>query len=428
MDNQVSQNHTSTMFRDFLLSRVTPFKNGNFSAFFFVQTLSSVGRWSHDLARAWIVVELLGKAGALGGLLFAAAIPSLFLILQGGVIVDRVDVRRLMTFTKLLLAFASMVLALIYYTSGIEFWHLLIFAAIEGSIMAFDSPAFQALTVRLVPREDFQQALALNSVNFHLSRALGPVVAGVLMAWKGPAAVFLFDGLSYLLLSYILTQISLRQATIITDKAKNSLSSLKEGFAYFYSTPNLRYKLIQLLMAVAIMFPILIVIFRTYLAAKFQLNDAQFGYLFALPAFGSSLGSISFAILKPSKPLRALWVGVPCTAIGTIAVVFAPNIYFAGALMFLNGFATYLSFVSLTVSLHLDVKEEFRGRLSSLIGMGFLSIGPLMSFPMGHLSDIFGYQNFVALSALAYFGISVLLFFVHWKTWEAPTPVEESSR
>lgn len=416
------------MFRDLLLSRLAPFRHINFSAFFFVQTLSSVGRWSHDLARAWIVVELLGKAGALGGLLFAAAIPSFFLLLQGGVVVDRVDVRKLMILTKLLLAVASTVLAIIYYNAGIAFWHLLVFATIEGCIMAFDAPAFQALTVRLVPREDFQQSLALNSVNFHLSRALGPIVAGVLMAWKGPAAVFLFDGVSYALLALILTQISLRKAQLSSNhKPKSNISALVEGFHYFWKTPNIRYKLIQFWMAVAIMFPILIVIFRTYMASKFHLNDEQFGYLFALPSFGSALGSISFAVIKPKKPLRALVLGIPGATIGTIAVAYAPNIYWAGGLMFLNGFATYLSFVSLTVSLHLAVIEDFRGRLSSLIGLGFLSIGPLLSFPFGHLSDVMGHQNFIVASALTYFSFSVLLFFMHWKVWEDPIEQQESA-
>ena len=414
------------MLRDLAISRLAPFKNKNFSAFFFVQTLSSIGRWSHDLARAWIVVELLGKAGALGSLLFAAAIPSLLLILHGGVLVDRVNVRKLMAFTQLLLAIASLALAFVYYQTGIAFWHLLVFAAVEGCIRSFSSPAFQALTVRLVPREDFQQALSLNSVNFHLSRALGPVVAGLLMAWKGPGAVFLFDGISYLLLSVILTRISLQKATMAREKAKTSLSALKEGLEYFWSTPNLRYKLLQLTLAVSIMFPILIVVFRTYLAEKFQLNDEQFGYLFAFPAFGSALGSVSFTILKPNKPVRALLIGVPGATIGTMAVAFAPSLYWVAGLMFLNGFATYLSFVSLTVSLHLDVKEAFRGRLSSLIGMGFLSIGPLMSFPLGHLSDVFGYQNFIVAGALTYFVISVLLFLLHWKGWEAPTQLENS--
>ena len=205
--------------RDLLISRFAPFKHGNFSRFYFVQTLSAIGKWSHDLARAWIVVEMFGQAGALGTLLLATAIPSMIFILYGGVLVDRVEAKRIFMYTSLFLALASLTLASLTEFSQIKFWHLLIFGVIEGLIMAFQSPAFHTLTVRLVPREDFQQALALNSINFHLARTLGPLIAGILMAWKGPSAVFLFDGLTYLALLALLVNLKL-QPPPRSDKAK----------------------------------------------------------------------------------------------------------------------------------------------------------------------------------------------------------------
>lgn len=413
--------HTASMLKNILISRFSPFKHKNFTLFFLVQTISSIGKWSHDLARAWIVIEMLGRAGALGGLLFASSIPPLFLILQGGVLVDRIDVQKLMTLTKALLAVASLCLAFLYEFSEVQFWQLLIFAVIEGCIMAFDSPAFQALTVRLVPREDFQQALALNSVNFHLGRALGPLVAGLLMAGFGPGAVFLFDGLSYLLLVVVLSQLDLKKATKKSKQvAENSFHSLVAGLRYAFNTPALRYKLCQLFMAISILFPIQIVIFRTYIASRFGLSNEEFGMVFALPALGSGIGSISFAILKPKRPLRALAIGIPGATLGTMGVALAPTIEIAGLLMALNGLFIYLGFVSLTVGVHLELDDEFRGRVSSLVGMGFLSIGPLMSFPLGIIADIWGYPKFIISGALFYFVMSISIFLLHWKKWEQP--------
>ncbi len=364
---------------------------------------------------------MMGRAGALGGLLFASAIPTFFLILHGGVMVDRVDVQKLMTVTKALLAVASLALAFLYEFSEVQFWQLLVFAIIEGAIVAFDSPAFQALTVRLVPREDFQQALALNSVNFHLGRALGPLVAGLLMAGFGPGAVFLFDGLSYILLFVVLSRLDLSKAVRkVQTKAEAPWDSMVSGLKYVATTPALRYKICQLYMAISILFPIQIVIFKTYIATKFQLSNEQFGYIFALPALGSALGSISFAIVKPSRPLRAVYFGIPGAVAGTIAVALAPTIELAALFMALNGLAIYLGFVSLTVGIHLELDEQFRGRVSSLVGMSFLSIGPLMAFPLGTLGDYFGHQRFIIVGALVYFVLSILIFFLHWKKWEMP--------
>lgn len=142
--------------RSFLYSRLAPFKHKDFRAFFFVQTLSLTGQWSHDLARAWIILELMGRATALGTLQIAIAIPSLLFILHGGVVVDRSNIKVIMMITKALLACAALALAFITEYSQIEFWMLLAFGILEGAVMAFDLPAYQALTVRLVPRQDFQ--------------------------------------------------------------------------------------------------------------------------------------------------------------------------------------------------------------------------------------------------------------------------------
>lgn len=406
--------------RDLLLSRLAPFKSGNFSRFYFVQTLSSIGKWSHDLARAWIVVEMFGKAGALGTLLLATAIPSMIFILYGGVLVDRVEVKRVFMATSFFLAVASMALAGITEFAQIEFWHLLIFGVIEGLIMAFQSPAFHTLTVRLVPREDFQQALALNSINFHLARTIGPLLAGLLMAWKGPAAVFLFDGLTYFLLFAILITLQLKPTSRSEEAQRESpWSALKQGLIYLWKAPNMRYKVLQLLGTISIIFPVIIVIFRTYVKEKFQLSSEDFGYVFTWPAMGSALGSVSLTVLKPKKPLRMLLVGVPATALFLAAIPLAESLLTTCILMSFCGLSVYLSFVSLTMSLHLDVKEAFRGRMSSIIGMGFLSIGPMMSFPVGFYADWIGFEMSVFSSAGLYLCFSGLLAFLHWRQWEA---------
>ena len=177
---------------------LAPFRNKSFRYFFIAQTLSMIGSWSHDVARSWIIAEATGSAGALGNLNVAVAVPPLFLILRAGVLVDRADVKRIIQWTKSLLGIACIVLAAITQFSHLEMWHLLLFAVIEGLVVSYDSPAFQAVIIRLVPRADFQQAIALNSTNFHTSRMLGPLVGATLMAFSGPALVFLFDGLTTL--------------------------------------------------------------------------------------------------------------------------------------------------------------------------------------------------------------------------------------
>src|SRR3954466_13830436 len=97
--------------RELIKARLAPFRHRDFRNFFIAQTLSLVGTWSHDLARSWIIVAATGSSGSLGNLNIAMAIPCLFLILYGGVMVDRTDVRRLMRITKSVMGVACLGLA-----------------------------------------------------------------------------------------------------------------------------------------------------------------------------------------------------------------------------------------------------------------------------------------------------------------------------
>jgi predicted MFS family arabinose efflux permease len=105
---------------------------------------------------------------------------------------------------------------------------------------------------------------------------------------------------------------------------------------------------------------------------------------------GSMMGALAFAVIKPKNPIRALMFGVPLVTAMLICVPFLPTLPGTVAAISLTGFGLYLAFASLTVSMHLEVDDFYRGRMGSVIGLGFSAIGPLMSFPWGHLADHIG--------------------------------------
>lgn len=395
--------------RELLRARLSPFRNRDFRLFFLAQTLSLVGSWSHDLARSWIIVAATGSSGALGNLNLAIAVPCLFLILQAGVLVDRTDVRRLMRWTKTLLGIMAILLGFLTEFSHIEVWHLLVYGVIEGVIIAFDSPAFQALIVRIVPREDFQQAIALNSTNFHTSRMLGPILAAWLMTMHGPSLVFFFDGVTYLLVAFVISRVSLAPITPAKKAAVRMSTGLREGLEYIFNNRSLRHRVTLLLLTLSTVFPLMIVVFRVYVQQKFSLNAHEFGEVFTFPALGSMAGALAFTVVKPKAPIRSLWFGIPLVVIMLVLMPFIPDLATTVAAMSLTGFGLYLTFAALTVSMHLEVDNAYRGRMGSVIGLGFSSIGPLMSFPWGHLADAIGPPNTIWLCAgLFAIGSSIL--------------------
>lgn len=395
--------------RELLRARLSPFRHRCFRNFFLAQSLSMIGTWSHDLARSWIIVDATGSSGALGNLNMAIAVPCLFLILQGGVLVDRTDVRKLIQRTKSLLGISSLILAGLSAFSHLQVWQLLIFGLVEGIIVSFDSPAFQALTVRMVPRGDFQQAIALNSTNFHASRMLGPIIAAWLMAWHGPSLVFLFDGITYFIVAVVLGNVTLHKLDIPIRVVKLGGPSLRDGLRYIAHNSNLRYRVAQLMLTLACVYPMMVTIFRVYVQRKFHLDAKEFGNVFSFPAMGSMAGALTFAVIKPKEPIRALLLGVPMACLMVLAVPWLPGLKLTVLAMSLAGFGLYLTFAAITVSMQLEVEEDFRGRMSSVIGLGFSAIGPLMCFPWGHLADHLGPPTTIMISAMSFGAGSLLL-------------------
>lgn len=394
----------------FLASRLKPFQYRNFRLFYFAHILSLIGRWSHDLARAWIIYELTARAGAMGNVFLAGAIPVFFLMFYGGALVDRADVRRVMMTTQSIMAILALVFALWVEFGEIKMWHFLIYAVIEGTIAAFDGPTFQALIVRLVPREDYQQALALNSTIFHMGRVLGPLIAGMIIVLHGPGMVFILDACTYICLVFILWKLDWKPTQRkVTEVTKSSTEQIKEGLRYFFKAPALSYPIYQLLLAIGLVLPIMISVLRTYVPEKFGLSAEAYGWVFSFPAVGSLCGALTFAFWKPKNPLVTLWFGIPISVVAMLLIPIMNTAISVSLMMSVLGYASYLMMAALTVYLHLTVLNEFRGRLSALIGIAFLSLGPFMSFPVGHISDVVGYEVTIVCAALLFFVLSLSL-------------------
>lgn len=343
----------------------------------------------------------------------ATALPGLFLILHGGVLVDRIDVRKMMIWTKALLAVIALSLAALVEFSQIQYWQLLMFGLLEGLVNAFDSPAFQALVVRLVPRQDFQQALALSSTNFHFSRMLGPAIAGGLMLVHGPSLVFFFDGLTYVALVFILSGVKLDHARRAGNAFKGQWAAMWEGLLYIARSAKMRHRVLQLVLTICLVFPLLIVVFRTYMKVRFNLNAEEFGFMFTLPALGSMTGALSFALIQPKEPIKALLFGVPGAGGTLVLVPLMPTPLAAGLMMALTGFFMYLTFASLTVSLQLELHDDFRGRVSSVIGLCFMSLGPLMGLPIGGFADLVGFEPSIYALSIVFLVCSAVLAHLH---------------
>ena len=163
----------------------------NYRLYFAGQAISLTGTWMQSVALSWLVFELTHSGTAIGLVLAAQFLPVLALGAYGGLIADRVAKRPLLMGTQTALASLALLLGVLSATHTIELWMVFAVAALIGTVTAVDNPTRQTFVMEIVGGGRVQNAVSLNSVVTNASRAVGPAIAGALIASVGVAVCFL---------------------------------------------------------------------------------------------------------------------------------------------------------------------------------------------------------------------------------------------
>jgi MFS family permease len=155
------------------------------------QSISLIGTWMQMTAQSWLVFSLTHSSTMLGVIIALQTLPVLILGPYGGVVADRVDKRRLMIALQSAMGVQALILGLLTVTGVVNVWEIGILAAVLGFNNAFENPARQSFMMELVGPEHLRNAVSLNSVLVNVARAIGPAVAGVLIATVGEGVCFL---------------------------------------------------------------------------------------------------------------------------------------------------------------------------------------------------------------------------------------------
>src|SRR5579863_3241547 len=174
-------------------------RHRNFRLFFGGQSISLIGTWMTRVATSWLVYRLTKSSLLLGTVGFAGQIPTFLLAPLAGVLVDRIDRRKVLVWTQTLAMVQSLALAWLTLSHRINIKEVLVLSAMQGVINAFDMPGRQSFMIRMVEdRADLSNAIAINSSMVNLARLVGPSLAGLLIAATNEGWCFLVDGVSYI--------------------------------------------------------------------------------------------------------------------------------------------------------------------------------------------------------------------------------------
>src|SRR5213594_1873973 len=212
-------------------------RHRNFLLFWSGAFLSNTGTWMQAVAQGWLVLQLSDSPFWLGVDGFMATAPGLVLTLAGGVFADLMDRRKLLIYSQVIAGFSALTLGTLVITGVVKVWMILGLSFVTGSCMSIAGPSYLALVFDLVGREDLANAIALNSTQFQLARALGPLAAGVGFKVFDLAGCFFANGLSFaaVVIGLAMVKYGEHRPGISADRSINRrafVQDLIEGFRY----------------------------------------------------------------------------------------------------------------------------------------------------------------------------------------------------
>ncbi|WP_242022239.1 MFS transporter [Microcoleus sp. FACHB-831] len=368
-------------------------RSRNYQLFFAGQGLSLIGTWMTQVATIWLVYSLTNSALLLGVVGFAGQIPSFILTPFGGVIVDRFPRHRLLIATQIMAMIQSLALAFIALTGIINIWQIIVLSVFQGVINAVDAPARQAFVPEIVEKkEDLANAIALNSSMFNGARLIGPAIGGLLVASVGAGYCFLIDGISYIAVIIALLAMKLEPRKIKVSN-KHPWKTLKEGFAYTFGFPPIRY-IIMLLALVSFMgmqYTVLVPIFATNILHG---GAETLGFLMAASGVGALIGAVHLSTRPSILGLGKLIAFAPALmGIGLIGFALSRVLVISLLMMLLVGLGFILQFTSSNTVVQTIVEDDKRGRVMSIYTMAFFGVVPLGNLLAGSLASRIGAPN-----------------------------------
>ncbi len=403
----------------------------NYRLFISGQIVSLTGSWIQTTALSWLVYNLLTHSSFYLGLLnFALQIPVLLLGLVAGALADRVNRHRLLIITQCLFmtqAVALTILTLTHTPDGmplITFWSAFSLGLFSGVLQAFDLPARQAFLLEMVPRNEIQNAVALNSLTFNAARIIGPSIAGIFIAQLaevrpnqrafGEGICFLLNSLTFFAVLYSLLRMKLDPQPPLPAITENRMHYLTDGIRYVRTHRHVKALLTHLACMALFGVPYLMVM-PVYAREVLHGAANEYGSLMTAVGFGAVIGGIMMTRRKTVKGLGSHMArSVFGFAFTLVILAMNSNYFIALLLLAFAGFFMVMSMIGSQTLVQTILPEDIRGRVMSIyvmISVGFLPFGSLLS---GAMADVLGVRTMLIIDA------AVCAVVTTYFTWRLP--------
>lgn len=383
---------------------LAPLREPVFRGLWLASLAANLTMWMNDVAAAWLMTSLTTSPVLVALVQTASTLPVFLLGLPSGALADIIDRRRYFAATQLWVSLTALVLAALAVAQAITAPALLVLTFLNGVGLAMRWPVFAAIVPSVVPRKDLPAALALNGISMNLSRVVGPMLAGFLIAALSPASVFVINailaGVSFAL---ILRWRSEPRPTALPGE--RFVGAMRVGLNYAWQSPRLKVVLLRVFLfflqtsALVSLLP---------LVARGLHGGGPGTFTFMLASLG--LGAITAAFFFPRWRARYdrdqfVAYGTVIHAVLSVVIVTVPEIWVALPTIFLLGMAWISVANSLAVAAQTAMPDWVRARGMATYQMALMGGAAAGSLVWGQVAGFTDVRT--AVIAGAAYGVTV---------------------
>lgn len=395
--------------------------------------ISNTGAWMQRATVPWVLWQLTGSPLVIGIATFVQFIPVVVFGPVGGSIADRFPRRTILLVTQTFGAVLAFALWILWVSGAAEAWSIIAVVALVGASFGINGPTWQAFISELVPRPLLLNAVTLNSTQFNAARAMGPALAGIVIALWGPGWAFLANAVSF---GAVLVALALvRAGRVALHDQPDRPRPLRE-FAASLRYARLRPGIMASLTTVAALGLLggpltqLVVVFAE---EEYSAGGAAYGFMAAALGLGAILGAPLVAGRGSGvRRSRVVQLAVTTYGLALVAFALAPVYAFAIVALLVAG-AGYLAIAStLNTTIQVQVDESMRGKIMAVYLMSLTLAMPIGALVQGWFAELVGPRPtvavagglFVVVGAVLAFGTGMLPAMDRERRDGEPLPVE----
>lgn len=379
----------------------TPFKHRVFVVMWTAMLLGNIGTWMRDVGAGWLMASMSTSATMVALVQVAGTLPLFLLSLPAGALADLVDRRKLLIAMNVLLGLVALSLGLLTQFSLINAYSLLILLLIGGIGSALSIPALQSLTPMQVPRSELRSAIALNSMGFNVSRAIGPALGSAVIVSLSISFAFYADALSYVIVIAALVWWKGASARASRETPEAFTGAMRTGVRYVMHAPGLKrilFRAASFFIFASAYWALLPTITRSTLNG----SASFYGILLASIGAGAVFGAIILPIIRRRLSAENTFrVGTALTIAALLAIALVPNKALAIIALAIAGMAWIATLTTANTAAQTALPDWVRGRGLAIyltVFYGAMTVGSLI---WGQVADLYDVPTALTSAAIA---------------------------